>query len=203
MNKVLLISLALLLVISVGVVGCGGGGVTTYNLTMAANPVGGGTATDLTNTSPYAAGTVVSIKAVANPGYQFVSWTAPAGTFANPTAATTTFTMPAQALTVTANFVPVYTLTMAVAPPGSGTATDLTNASPYAAGTVVSIKAVAAAGYGFVNLTAPAGTFGNANAATTTFTMPAQNVTVTANFGPLDHFTCYWVDMETVQSRHR
>ncbi len=73
-------------------------------------------------------------------------------------------------------------LTMAVAPGGSGTATDLTNASPYAEDTEVNIQAVANPGYRFVNWTAPAGTFGNATAATTTFTMPAQNVTVTANF---------------------
>ena len=77
-----------------------------------------------------------------------------------------------------------YSLTMAVAPGGSGTATDLTNASPYAAGTEVSITAVAAAGYWFVNWTAPAGTFANANAPQTTFTMPAQDVTITANFAP-------------------
>jgi hypothetical protein len=77
-----------------------------------------------------------------------------------------------------------YNLTMAVAPSGSGTATDLTNASPYAAGTAVSIKAVAAAGYRFVSWAAPAGTFGSVTAAQTTFTMPAQNVTVTANFAP-------------------
>ena len=92
--------------------------------------------------------------------------------------------MPAEAVTVTANFqlIPKYALTMAVNPPGSGTATDLTGASPYAAGTVVNIQAAAGAGYQFVNWTAPAGSFGNAGAATTTFTMPAQAVTVTANF---------------------
>jgi uncharacterized repeat protein (TIGR02543 family) len=75
-----------------------------YVLTMAKNPGAGGTATDLTNDSPYAEGTEVSIQAVANPGYRFVNWTAPAGTFGNATAATTTFTMPAQNVTVTANF---------------------------------------------------------------------------------------------------
>jgi len=76
----------------------------------------------------------------------------------------------------------LYYLTMAVAPPGSGTATDLTGASPYAAGTVVNISAAAAAGYQFVGWTAPAGIFGNANAPVTNFTMPAADVTVTANF---------------------
>jgi hypothetical protein len=154
---------------------------------MAVAPGGSGTATDLTNASPYTAGTGVNIKAVAAAGYRFVNWTAPAGGFGNPNVAETTFTTPAQDVAVTANFVanfaPVYyTLTMAVAPGGSGTATDLTNASPYTAGTAVSIRAVAAAGYQFVNWSAPAGTFGSATGATTTFTTPAQNVTITANF---------------------
>ena len=99
---------------------------------------------------------------------------------------------------VSCNGVTEYNLTMAVNPAGGGTATDLTNTSPYASGTVVNIKAVAAAGYQFVIWTAPAGTFGDPNAATTTFTMPAQNVIVTANFvGPLDHFKGYWTDEST------
>ncbi len=75
-----------------------------YALTMAANPGAGGTATDLTNASPYAEGANVSIQAVANPGYRFVNWSSPAGTFDNATATTTTFTMPPQNVTVTANF---------------------------------------------------------------------------------------------------
>jgi hypothetical protein len=154
-----------------------------YDLTMAVAPGGSGTATDLTNASPYAEDTEVSVQAVANPGYRFVNWTAPAGTFGNATAATTTFTMPAQNVTVTANFVAVYSLNTAVSPGSSGTATDLTGASPYKANTVVNIQAAAATGYRFLNWSAPAGTFGNATAATTTFAMPVQNVTVTANFG--------------------
>jgi hypothetical protein len=155
---------------------------TRYSLTMAVAPAGSGTASDLTNASPYPEGNSVSIKAVATAGYHFVNWTAPAGTFANVNAAQTTFTMPAQNVTVTANFLPVYDLAMVANPAGEGTATDLTNASPYTAGTLVSIRAAANSGYHFVNWTAPAGTFGNATAAQTTFVMPAQNVTVTADF---------------------
>jgi hypothetical protein len=75
-----------------------------------------------------------------------------------------------------------YKLTMAVSPAGSGTATDLTRSSPYTEGTNVDVQAVAADCYQFVNWSAPAGIFGNPNAATTTFTTPAQKVTVTANF---------------------
>jgi hypothetical protein len=74
-----------------------------YDLTMAADPSAGGTATDLTG-GPHEAGTAVIISAQANSGYEFVNWTAPAGTFANANAAQTTFTMPAQGVTVTAHF---------------------------------------------------------------------------------------------------
>jgi hypothetical protein len=155
---------------------------TTYALTMAVAPANSGTATDETGQSPYAAGAVVNIKAVPAAGHKFVNWSAPDGTFGNLNNATTTFTMPAQNITVTANFVAVYQLTMAVAPPNSGTANDETDQSPYAAGTQVSIKAEASEGYRFVNWTAPAGTFGNLNDALTTFTMPGEAVTVTANF---------------------
>jgi len=89
---------------TVGVISCEGE-TETYDLTMAVNPAGTGTATDLTGTAPYSAGTVVIIKAEANEGYLFYRWTAPAGTFINPNLAETTFAMPAQNVIVTANFV--------------------------------------------------------------------------------------------------
>jgi hypothetical protein len=194
---IFLIALALI----VGTVSCagdGGGGDVTYNLTMAVAPSGSGNAIDQTNFSPYLAGTPVSIKAIDATYYRFSNWTAPAGTFVNATAAQTTFIMPAQDVTVTANFARLYNLTMAVTPDGSGNATDLTGDSPYLAGTVVSIQAVAnsTAGYQFFSWTAPAGTFANATAAQTTFTIPAQNVTITAHFAvpQLDHFKGYWAD---------
>jgi hypothetical protein len=174
-----LITLALI----AGLVGCGE--VTPsprYSLTMAVVPSGSGNAIDLTNASPYAAGASVSIKAVANSGYRFVNWTAPAGTFASVHTEQTSFTVLAQNVTVTANFVRAYDLTMMANPVGQGTATDLTNGSPYAGGASVSIQAAANSGYHFVNWTAPAGTFGNATAPQTAFTMPARSVTVTANF---------------------
>jgi uncharacterized repeat protein (TIGR02543 family) len=95
-------------VLIAGVVGCEGEGEVKYDLAMAVSPTDGGTATDETNTSPYTEGTDVSIKAVAAAGYQFDSWTAPAGAFDDEDAEETTFTMPAQDVTVTANFVAVY-----------------------------------------------------------------------------------------------
>ena len=158
----------------------------TYELTMAANPEAGGTAIDLTNASPYEEGARVSIKAEANEGYQFVRWTAPAGQFDDANDPETTFTMPGQDVTVTANFElippPTYQLTLAVNPESGGVAIDLTNASPYEEGARVSIKAEANPGFLFVSWTAPAGEFDDANDPETTFTMPGQDVTVTANF---------------------
>jgi uncharacterized repeat protein (TIGR02543 family) len=155
-----------------------------YNLSMAVSPAGTGSATDVTNSTLYAAGVAVSIQAVAAEGYHFVSWTAPAGGFTNPSSATTTFTMPAQDVTVTANFEVggAYTLAMAASPIMGGTAYDVSGESPYNEGGVVSIQAIAASGYQFAGWAAPAGSFANAYAAATTFTMPGQDVTVTATF---------------------
>jgi hypothetical protein len=156
----------------------------SYNLTMAVSPAGTGNATDLTNASPYAPGVQVNIKAVPASGYHFANWTAPAGGFSNPNAAQTTFTIPNQDVTVTANFEVggEYTLTMAASPIMGGTAYDVTGTSPYSEGEVVSIQAVAASGYQFVGWSAPTGSLASQYALATTFTMPAQNVIVTATF---------------------
>jgi uncharacterized repeat protein (TIGR02543 family) len=158
--------------------------VPKYALAVTANPATGGNATDETGGSPYAAGATVSIKAVANPGYGFVGWTAPAGAFNDETADETTFTMPPQAVTVTAHFGVAYELDMAAAPVAGGNATDVAGKGAYAAGATVSIKAVANPGYGFVNWTADAPvTFQDATAEETAFIMPPQAVTITAHFG--------------------
>lgn len=75
-----------------------------YVLTLAASPAGGGTATDVTGAACYEEGGIVAIRALATSCYEFVSWTAPAGTLTDPYAAETSFTMPGQHITVTANF---------------------------------------------------------------------------------------------------
>jgi uncharacterized repeat protein (TIGR02543 family) len=138
-------------------------------------------------------GEVINLVATPDTGYQFIEWTGDVQTIANVNAASTIINTNGD-YSITANFklAPTYALTMAVDPVVTGTATDVSGASPYAAGISVSIKAVPAAGYQFVIWTAPAGKFANPSAATTTFTMPPQDVTVTAHFvGPLDHFNCY------------
>jgi uncharacterized repeat protein (TIGR02543 family) len=152
----------------------------SYNLTV--DSTDGGSVTDPgEGMFTYDCGTVVDLVTVADEGYRFDEWTGDVGTVASVHAAATNITMGGD-YSITAEFVAIYDLTMAADPEAGGTATDLTNESPYAEGTEVSIKAEAAEGYEFVNWTAPAGGFDDASAPETIFTMPAQNVTVTANF---------------------
>ena len=155
-----------------------------YNLTISST-AGGSVTIPGEGVFPYYAGTVVNLLAEAEAGYGFAGWTAnPTVTFGDVSAAETTFTMPAQAVTVTAHFGVVYNLTMAADPVADGAAIDVGAKGAYAAGATVRIRAEPAAGYGFVNWTAnPTVTFGDATAAETTFSMPAQAVTVTAHFG--------------------
>lgn len=76
-----------------------------YTLTMAESPAAGGTATDVTNASPYTEGTIVDILASPAEGYEFIEWTTlDGGTFASSAQADTTYTMPNNDATTTANF---------------------------------------------------------------------------------------------------
>jgi len=88
-----------------------------------------------------------------------------------------------------------FELTMTADPSEGGTATDMTGEGPYyMEGEVVDVSVTPATGYEFVNWTAPTGTFADANSATTTFTVPAKDVTVTANFELIDYNVSLSVD---------
>jgi len=66
---------------------------------------------------------------------------------------------------------------------GGSVATPGEGVFPYYAGAQIHLLAQAETGYGFVNWTANStATFADASAAETTFTMPAQDITVTAHF---------------------
>jgi hypothetical protein len=147
----------------------------TYKVTVVSEGTGA------TGGGDYAENATVTINAGTAPaGKQFKNWTTDDGvTFANADSAATTFTMPAKAVTVTANFVPTYTVT--VVSEGTGA----TGGGNYAADATVTIYAgTAPEGKYFVNWTTTDDgvTFANADSATTTFTMPAKAVTVTAVF---------------------
>jgi hypothetical protein len=123
-----------------------------------------------TGSGSYVAGTVVSISANAPPsGEAFKNWTG--ATVGNAQSAQTQIDMPAASTAVTANFAPLYRLTV-VNGTGSGS---------YLAGAVVPIKAnTPAAGQAFVDWTGA--TVANANVPSTTIAMPSGNATVTANY---------------------
>jgi uncharacterized protein (TIGR02145 family) len=141
--------------------------------------VSGGTGA--TGSGRYVSGKVVSITAGTAPtGQRFKNWTTSSSgvTFGNANSASTSFTMPSNAVTVTANFESIYTVTV------SG-GTGATGSGTYAVGATVSINAgTAPAGQRFKNWTTSSSgvTFGNANNASTSFPMPSNAVTVTANF---------------------
>jgi hypothetical protein len=65
---------------------------------------------------------------------------------------------------------------------GGDVTTPVEGMYTYAANATVNLTATPDSGYRFVNWTTTAGTFGSDTAATTTFTMPAQDATVTAHF---------------------
>ena len=142
----------------------------TYDVTV----IGG------TGSGSYAAGATVNITADPAPaGKVFDGWTSFDGViFANANNESTAFTMPAKAVTVTATYKDSAATTYDVTVIGG------TGGGSFAAGATVNITAdTPLKGMRFVNWTAsPAVTFAGANNASTSFPMPAGNVTVTANF---------------------
>ena len=160
----------------------------------------------LTNQNDISEGTIVSLEAKPNTNYRFVKWTSNnGGTFANAASASTTFTMPGADVTVTAEFEPIaYTLTLNST--AGGTITTNT-AGSYSPGAAITLTAQAQAGYEFVGWSATAGSFSNTGAATTVFTMPAANASVTAHFTQVpDGWSyskpdCAWVSKKQYRSR--
>lgn len=94
-----------------------------------------------------------------------------------------TFTMPAEAVTVTAEFDNHYTVTLGSATNGSFTVNDeSTGPVSIVYGTAVNLEATPSTGYVFKTWTVDGATVASATAATTSFTMPANDVTVNAEF---------------------
>jgi TRAP-type mannitol/chloroaromatic compound transport system substrate-binding protein len=101
LKKLLFISLAVVLALSMALVGCGGGGTVTYDLTIASTT--GGSTTPSAGTHSYDDGEEVDLTATPASGYEFVNWSGDTDTVADVNDATTTITMDAD-YSVTANF---------------------------------------------------------------------------------------------------
>lgn len=153
-----------------------------YTITADVDPEEAGSATvnGSGTSATVEANSTVRLAATANEGYRFTGWTSSNGvTFGDASSANTTFIMPAGDVTVTANFEQVYTVTISSTIGGTATA----NKTTAAAGDTVTLTATPNSGYRFTGWTSVGGgTFGDAFSASTTFTMPAAAVTVTANF---------------------
>ena len=117
----------------------------THDLTMAADPVGGGTTDPAVGVHTYNENTVVDITATPALGYGFDYWS---GACSGSDACQVT--MDANK-SVTAHFktVPTYVLTTAVSPDGAGTISPSAGAHTYNQGAVVNVTAAPAAGYVF------------------------------------------------------
>ncbi len=174
-----------------------------YPLSLLVNPSESG---DVTGGGSYAAGQTVNISAAPRSGYEFLNWTK--GIEIISTQANFAYTMPAEETVLIANFREItgpltYELTMSADPADGGTAVDVTGVGSYAEGTSVSIRAAAASGYEFVSWEAEAGQFGDASNPETSFTMPAQDVTVTAIFQRISSVDTLYATVTTDKSVYK
>jgi hypothetical protein len=177
-NRIVSISLAVVLILGMGLIGCGGEGVPEYNLIISSTE-GGEVTSPGEGTFTYDEGEVVNL--VANPasGRKFVNWTGDVDNIANFEDATTTITMNDD-YSVKANFVAAYSLTIStteggsVVTPGEGT-------FAYSERAVVDLVAKPDEGYQFVNWTGNVHTIVDVNAVSITITMN-DDYSLIANF---------------------
>jgi len=116
--------------------------VPTHTVTATASPAQGGSVTVTPDLDAYKHGTSVSITAEPNPGYAFAGWAAPYAAQTNPAVLDVTAD-----IAITANFVPLYALTINVTGTGQVNANPATG--PYVENTVVSLTPVPGQNYVF------------------------------------------------------
>ncbi len=149
-----------------------------YTLTLVADPAEGGT---VYGEGDYEEGEVVDISAVTNEGWMFIEWTGDIEHVADPGSAETTVTMPAEDISLTASFdeIPTYTLTLSADPEEGG---NVYGEGEYEEGEEVIITANPNEGWFFVEWTGDIAHADNPNSTETTVTMPAEDISLTANF---------------------
>lgn len=157
--------------------------VSQYTLTINTPDSSMGSITPSTGQYTYATGTVVTLVATPQPGYQFSGWT---GDVASANSASTTIIMNSNK-SITANFAAAeqYVLTIQVA--GSGTVTPGIGSQSYAGGTSVPVNAVADPGWQFTGWT---GDVDNVSATNNVITMNS-NETLIANFAQISFANQY------------
>lgn len=137
---------------------------------------GNGTAS--ANVNSAAKGEEITLTASANGGYVFKEWQVISG---GVSIVNSKFIMPEANVTIKAIFEPIPTIPYNVTVNGSHAL--ITGAGSYVQNAAVTINAGNRSGYSFIGWTSSDGViFANSNSAITTFSMPAKNVTVTANW---------------------
>ena len=157
--------------------------IDRYDLTISSTS-GGSVTTPGEDVFTYDAGTVVDLVATADANYHFVNWTGDVGTIGDANSATTNITMNGN-YSITANFaIDRYDLTVNVTPSGGGNVTvngatppDYPNTTTWNCSENVTLNAVAAGWYRFVNWSGDL----SGNTTPRNITM-YDNYTITANF---------------------
>ncbi len=143
--------------------------------TVSVSATSGGTAS---GGGTYTAGGTVNITATANSGYKFVNWTGNTSGITDVTDSSVSFTI-VNDLSITANFIKLYSLKVSVNPSSSGT---VTGAGSYGSTEVASITATPSAGYLFTNWSGSTSGITDPTDSTASFTMGTSARTITANF---------------------
>lgn len=148
----------------------GGTTPTPVSLSVASSP--GGQVSVSPSGGSYAPGTTVTLTALPDPGYAFTGWSGALGGSANPA----TLLMDADK-SVFASFATSTQYAVTVQPPTGGSVALSPSGGSYAAGTVVTVTAIPAAGYRF-------GSWGGALSGTTnpTTLLVDGNKTISASF---------------------
>ncbi|MDP2237557.1 MAG: T9SS type A sorting domain-containing protein [Bacteroidales bacterium] len=147
--------------------------VQTYQLTVSANPAQGGMAN---GGGEYVSGQSVNLQATPSEGYEFVSWTNNGQVVSSN--ASFSYTMPATNVSLIANFqLKNFQVTTNSLPSSGGTTSG---GGFYTFGQNVSVSAIASTGYTFLNWTLNGQIVSTAS--TYSFTMPASDLSLWANF---------------------
>ena len=172
-----------------------------YQLSLLAEPEEGGS---VSGEGTYNFEEEINLTATPNEGYNFVNWTDEEDNILS-TEASFVYSMPSADVTLTANFeVIYYQLTLETEPADGGTTEG---AGMYVFGETVNISALPNPFYAFTQWDPPAaGSLEDPNAAQTSFTMPSQDVTLTANFEddpPEDNWFYFLAETTPAQTQYR
>jgi uncharacterized repeat protein (TIGR02543 family) len=149
-----------------------------YTVSLSVEPAGAAT---LTGAGTYNMGNNISIAAVPAEGYQFVNWTNSNGSVVSDNT-TYSFSMPAANISLKANFAEIipdtYHLTLQASPVAGGT---VSGSGQFEEGEAITLSASAHMGYSFKSWTNGNGQTVS-NQSQFSYTMPAADVNLTANF---------------------